>query len=718
MKTLHHVETAVDEILAHVGKRVLLATPLGIGKPNQLLNALYRRARVDASIELTIHTALTLQRPKAKSELERRLLDPIVERVFGSYPDLEFELDRVAGRLPSNVRVIEFYFMAGNYLRNAPAQRDYICSNYTHVARDLVNRGVNVVAQQVCAGVVDGRPRLSLSCNADLSLDIVRALRARATAGTPCCVVGQINDQLPFMYGDADVDPDEFDFVVDDPECSCDLFSTPKLAVGDAESLIGLYASTLVKDGGELQVGIGALGDAVTYALTLRHDNNARYLDVLRELEVFDRFGPVLEALGDTGEFERGLFAASEMFVDGFMYLYEAGILKRKVYDDSALSRLLNAGRISERVTPELLDLLHANRAIHGVLTAADLGYLQHFGILKRSLRFAKGSLRLPDGRSFVPDLRDSAFRSALEPFVGEQLEQGAVIHAGFFLGPRAFYDWLRRLPDDERRAIRMRSVTRINQLYGHEELDVLHRRDARFLNTTMKVDLFGATSSDTLDDGRVVSGVGGQYNFVAMAHELPGGRSVIQVRSTRLHHGQLRSNIVYNVGMVTSPRHLRDIVITEYGIADLRGKTDGECVEAMLAIADSRFQDELAREAKKHGKLRDDYSVPPQHRNNLPESYAKRLAAWRTLGLFPAYPFGTDLTVEEQVLTAALQKLQESLKTPKKLLRTAVTAAAEGGATPELEPLLKRMQLDEPKSAKEHLYRRLVIAALRAGTG
>jgi acyl-CoA hydrolase len=716
VKTLHHVETAVDEILSHVGPRILLATPLGIGKPNQLLNALYRRAKVDPSIELTIHTALTLQRPKAKSELERRLLDPIVERVFGNYPDLEFELDRVKGRLPRNVRVLEFYFMAGKYLKNPPAQRDYISSNYTHVARDLISRGVNVVVQQVCAGVVDGRPRLSLSCNADLSVDMVKALRAQGSQAKPFCIVGQINDQLPFMYGDAEIDPDEFDFVVDNPEYSTDLFSTPKLAVGDAEAIIGLYASALVKDGGELQIGIGALGDAVTYALTLRHDNNPRYVDLLRELEVFDRFAPVLESAGDTGEFEAGLFAASEMLVDGFMYLHQAGILKRKVYDDYVLSRLLNAGRIDERVTPELLDLLHANKAIHGVLTDEDLSYLQHFGILKSSLRFADGSLRLPDGRSFVPDLRDPEFRLALVPFVGDRLEKGAVIHAGFFLGPRVFYDWLRKLPEADRQAIRMRSVTRINQLYGHEDLDALHRRDARFLNTAMKVDLFGATSSDTLEDGRVVSGVGGQYNFVAMARELPGGRSVIQLRSTRRDRGELRSNISYNSSMVTSPRHLRDIVVTEYGIADLRAKTDEECIEAMLAIADSRFQGDLMREAKRHGKLREDYAIPPQHRNNLPEAYSKRLAAWRTLGLFPAYPFGTDLTVEEQVLTSALTKLADSLTKPKRLLQTALTAAAEGGASPELEPLLRRMQLDDPKTAKELLYRRLLVAALRSG--
>jgi acyl-CoA hydrolase len=715
VKTLHDVEAAVDELLSRMGRRILLATPLGIGKPNQLLNALYRRAKADRSIELSIHTALTLQRPTAKSELEKRLLEPIVERVFGNYPDLEYELDRVAGRLPSNVHVLEFYFVAGKYLTNSVAQRDYISSNYTHVARDLLNRGVNVVVQQVCAGVVDGRPRLSLSCNPDLSLDLLKGLRERAKQGRPYYAIAQINDQLPFMYGDAEVDPQWFDLVVDDPSGNYSLFAPPKLPVNDEEAIIGVYASALVRDGGELQVGIGALGDAVTYALVLRHENNARYIEVLRELGVLDRFESVLREVGDTGVFERGLFAASEMLVDGFMHLYEAGILKRKVYDDMALSRLLNSGRIDERVTPELLDLLRANKAIHSLLTDEDLRYLQYFGILKPELRFEDGAVHLPDGRSFVPDLSDADFRAAIEPFVGDKLAQGAVIHASFFLGPRAFYDWLRNLPEAERRTIRMRSVTRINQLYGHEELDVLHRRDARFINTTMKVDLFGAAASDSLEDGRVVSGVGGQYNFVAMAHELPGGRSVIQLRSTRHHHGELRSNIVYAAGMATSPRHLRDIVITEYGIAELRGKTDEECVQALLAIADSRFQAELMREAKRHGKLREDYSIPAQHCHNLPEAYAKQLAAWRSQGLFPAYPFGTDLTVEEQVLSAALRKLQASLKAPKRLLRTAVTAAVESGASPELEPLLRRMQLDEPKSAIEHVYRRLVIAALRS---
>ncbi|KAF0169228.1 MAG: hypothetical protein FD160_3968, partial [Caulobacteraceae bacterium] len=267
MEPMANVDACVDAVLAEVGKDLRLATPLGIGKPNHLLNAFYRRARADRSITLTLYTALTLERPKGKSDLERRFLGPLVERVFGDYPDLDYELDRVAGHLPDNVRVIEFYFPAGKFLGNATVQRDHMNTNYTHVARDLAARGVNVAAQAVCAGVVDGRPRLSLSSNPDVTLDLMRVLAARRKAGERNAVVAQINDRLPFMHGDAIVAPDAFDWVVDDPTQSYTLFGPPKASVGDADAMIGLYASTLIKDGGELQVGIGALGDAIAYAL-------------------------------------------------------------------------------------------------------------------------------------------------------------------------------------------------------------------------------------------------------------------------------------------------------------------------------------------------------------------------------------------------------------------------------------------------------------------
>ena len=96
-----------------------------------------------------------------------------------------------------------------------------------------------------------------------------------------------------------------------------------------------------------------------------------------------------------------------------------------------------------------------------------------------------------------------------------------------------------------------------------------------------------GAAVSDGLDDGRVVSGVGGQYNFVAMAHALPGGRSALLLRSTREAGGEAESNIRWNYGHTTIPRHLRELYITEYGIADLRGQPDEDCIVAMAGVSD-----------------------------------------------------------------------------------------------------------------------------------
>ena len=131
---------------------------------------------------------------------------------------------------------------------------------------------------------------------------------------------------------------------------------------------------------------------------------------------------------------------------------------------------------------------------------------------------------------------------------------------------------------------------------------------------------LLGAGVADQLEDGRVLSGVGGQYNFVAQAHELEGARSILMLRSWRESGGEVSSNIVWQYAHTTIPRHLRDMVVTEYGIADLRGKNDAEVIAALLAIADSRFQQALAEQAQSAGKLPKDFVLPERYRNNTPE--------------------------------------------------------------------------------------------------
>ena len=75
-------------------------------------------------------------------------------------------------------------------------------------------------------------------------------------------------------------------------------------------------------------------------------------------------------------------------------------------------------------------------------------------------------------------------------------------------------------------------------------------------------------------------------------------------LRATRETKGRSQSNIRWRYGHVTIPRHLRDIIVTEYGIADIRGKSDRDVAVAMLGIADLRFQDELLGQAKEIGKI------------------------------------------------------------------------------------------------------------------
>src|SRR6185312_1351191 len=82
------VEACVDAIIDQVDKTVVLGLPLGLGKANHMVNALYTRAVADPSIKLTILTALTLETRQSLPEIAHRLVDPIIDRLFGGYPDL------------------------------------------------------------------------------------------------------------------------------------------------------------------------------------------------------------------------------------------------------------------------------------------------------------------------------------------------------------------------------------------------------------------------------------------------------------------------------------------------------------------------------------------------------------------------------------------------------------------------------------------------------
>lgn len=623
------LEAVVDLILKQSEHETRIATPLGLGKPNALLNAIYRRFKADPSRTLTIATALSLQIPKAKSDLERRFLEPFTKRHFGeNVPDLEYATDLAAGKLPPNIKVQEFYFASGAMLGSERAQRDYVSINYTHVARDLVERGDLHAIVQLIAKRGDGdQARYSLSCNPDVTLDLLDRIEKRGTKKP--LVIGVVHPELPFLGGDAEVDAKMFDAIVATNDAEQPLFALPRESIDFAAHALGLHASTLVKDGGTLQIGIGALSDALVSALVLRHEKNTDYLaalGALREKNVAE--DSIVKNYGGVSPFETGLYGASEMVMDGFMHLRRAGILKRTVYDDA------------------------------------------------------------------------------------EKKSRGHYLKGAFFLGSKELYAWLRNLSGEDYDGLFMSRVSDVNQLYGgREELDARQRKDARFFNICMMATALGAAVSDALEDGRVVSGVGGQYNFVAMAHAIEGGRSALMFRSTREVGDRVDSNVRWNYGHTTIPRHLRDVFVTEYGVADLRGKSDEECVMAMLAVTDARFQDEIVRAAIRGKKLSRDFKIPDAWKSNTPEALADKLRPLKARGLFSEFPFGSDFTPIEQRLLPALAWLAKQSKSED--WGALAGAIALPGKIAETDACIERLGLSKPSSVKERMLARLVRGAL-----
>jgi hypothetical protein len=366
--------------------------------------------------------------------------------------------------------------------------------------------------------------------------------------------------------------------------------------------------------------------------------------------------------------------------------------------------------RTYTRVDAALLEGLLASGA-GPRLDATDFAALKAAGVFRSECRFEDGNIVSPEGERVAADLGSPRSRAALTGCLGLELKGGTVMHAGFLLGPRAFYAALAALPESERRLFDMRGVGFINQLYGDDyALRVAQRSHARFVNTAMMLTTLGGAISDGLADGRVVSGVGGQYNFVSMAHALPGARSVLCVRSTRSKDGDLTSNIVTSYGHCTIPRHLRDIAISEYGIADLRGRTDGECVAAMLNIADSRFQDALLAGAKRANKIDAGYRIPDEYRNNTPARLEAAFAEFRAAGLFSEYPFGTDLTREEIELAHALRWLRDHTRGARRF--TTIARALLRDTTAE-RGYLERLKLAAPETFAEKVTAKLVSLAV-----
>jgi hypothetical protein len=387
--------------------------------------------------------------------------------------------------------------------------------------------------------------------------------------------------------------------------------------------VIALATSMLIRDGGTIQIGIGELGDAIVHAMTLRHRANAEWRLALGDTNLVPRFERELRDMGGDEPFAEGLYAVTELFVDGFLDLYREGILKRRVEPD------------------------------------------------------------------------------------------GALLHGGFMLGPRAFYEALRTMPDEERALFRMMPVSFTNELLGPDwERKVAQRRDARFVNSAMMATLGGALVSDGLADGRVVSGVGGQYNFVAQAHDLPGGRSIVAVAPRVQRPGHVESNVRFNYGHETIPRHLRDVVVSEYGVADLRGRSDAEVAAALLAIADSASSRRSSGtcSARQAACRLPDPGCASAEFSRVTRGRARAAPQGRTLRCPPLWNRPDTGGAAPRRGAAQLKARSETLAGK---LGIAAALMKPLPRDAESRALFERMGLEQPRNLGERWMRRLVAAAL-----
>lgn len=276
-------------------------------------------------------------------------------------------------------------------------------------------------------------------------------------------VLAEVNDKMPVVYGDTFVHIDEFDRIV---ESSYPLSEIPLPKIGQVEEAIGKNCATLIEDGSTLQLGIGAIPDAV------------------------------LSQLKD----KRDLGIHSEMISDGVVDLVEAGAVNC------------------------------SKKAIH------------------------KGKMVIT-----------------------------------FLMGTQRLYDFCEKNP-----MVEMRTVDYVNN-----PAVIAQNSKMVCINSCLQVDFMGQVVSDSIGT-RQFSGVGGQVDFVrGAAMSLDGkGKAIIAMPSVTIKKdGTMISKIVPFVdhgAAVTTSRNDVDYVVTEYGIAQLRGRNLKDRARMLIDIAHPDVRDDL----------------------------------------------------------------------------------------------------------------------------
>jgi acyl-CoA hydrolase len=160
---------------------------------------------------------------------------------------------------------------------------------------------------------------------------------------------------------------------------------------------------------------------------------------------------------------------------------------------------------------------------------------------------------------------------------------------ATFAAGTRELYDWL-----DGREVVRFLPADQVNS-----PAIIAQNRKFVSINGALAVDLFGQIVADRVG-GHQHSGIGGHLDFVSGAAFSDGGRSLICLPSTVKIEGQRMSRIsalLQPGACITTPRHEVDVVVTEFGAAELALRSEDERADALIAVAHPEFRDALRKD-------------------------------------------------------------------------------------------------------------------------
>ena len=297
-------------------------------------------------------------------------------------------------------------------------------------------------------------------CSYGVSVDIVKP-----AAESSRVVVAEVNQQMPRTLGDSFIHVSKLTHVV---ESDRPVLELPRDPFTDVHRRIGTHIAELINDGDTLQLGIGAIPDAV------------------------------LSQLDD----KRDLGVHTEMFSDGVMELFEAGVIT------------------NDKKT----------------------------------------------------------------------LHKGKIVSA-FAMGSRLLYDWINNNP-----LVEMHPCD-----YTNDPFIIAQNDNMISINSAVSIDLTGQVNSDSMGT-RFYSGIGGQVDFVRGAARSKGGKSILAFPSTA--KGGEVSRIVPmlapGAGVVTSRGDVQ-YVATEYGVAQLRGKSIRQRSQELINIAHPKFREELEKFAREH---------------------------------------------------------------------------------------------------------------------